>query len=129
MAEEQTPRISDAEWLVMDVIWENKRVTSGEIIKQLEGKSNWKEKTVKTLIRRLVDKGVAGYEADPNDRRVYYYYPKVDRDKCVLKETSMFLEKFYNGAVSSLVSKIVEKNEISEEEADELIRILHKKRK
>ena len=129
MAEEQTPRISDAEWLVMDVIWKNKRVTSSEIIKHLEGKSVWKEKTVKTLIRRLVDKGVAGYVSDPNDKRVYYYYPKVDRDKCILKETNMFLDKFYNGAVSSMVSKIVEKDEISKEEADELIRILHRKRK
>ena len=45
--EEQTPRISDAEWLVMDVIWENKRVTSGEIIKQLEGKATGRRRRLK----------------------------------------------------------------------------------
>lgn len=50
--------ISDAEWEVMRIIWTLDEVKSSEIIDQLSEKMSWTESTIKTLIRRLVDKGL-----------------------------------------------------------------------
>lgn len=121
------PKISDAEWTVMEVIWENKKITSQGIIERLSF-TGWNENTVKTLITRLVKKGAAGYEVDSHDRRVYYYYPLIEKENCLKKETDSFLKKFYNGALTSLVSKFVEEDGIPEDEIDKLIEILQEKK-
>ena len=120
----KSSRISDAEWRVMNVIWDKEKATSQDIVKQLEMETNWSEKTIKTLIGRLVKKKVAGYEVDKNDKRIYYYYPILKREQCIRNETNTFLKKFYNGAISSMLSSFVKKNELTREEIDELINIL-----
>jgi BlaI family penicillinase repressor len=118
------PKISDAEWQVMNVIWNKGKTTSYDIVKQLESETDWGEMTIRTLIGRLVKKKVAGYEVDKDDKRIYYYYPIVDREQCVKEETNNFLKKFYNGALSSMLSSFVKKDQLSYEEVDELINIL-----
>ena len=86
MRKKELPRISDAEWKVMEVIWNDDRITSQYIIEQL-GDTGWNENTIKTLITRLVKKGAVGYTHDPGDRRVYLYYPLVEREDCIRKDT------------------------------------------
>ncbi|HOJ11820.1 MAG TPA: BlaI/MecI/CopY family transcriptional regulator [Clostridiales bacterium] len=129
MDKSKSSRISDAEWQVMNVIWDTDRTTSQAIVKQLKAKTNWSEMTIKTLIGRLVKKKVAGYEVDKNDKRIYYYYPIIKRDQCIRDETNIFLKKFYNGALSSMLSSFVKKNELTREEMDELIKILESGKK
>lgn len=53
----ELPKISDAELEVMKIIWTLGKVHADEIISNLNGKSAWSESTIKTLMRRLVDKG------------------------------------------------------------------------
>jgi BlaI family penicillinase repressor len=117
-------KISDAEWQVMDVIWNEGRTTSQNIVKHLEPNTKWSERTIKTLIGRLVKKEIVGYDVDPGDKRLYYYYPLADREKCIKEETSMFLKKFYNGAISSMISNFVKEEELTDAELDELVKIL-----
>lgn len=127
MAKKGLPKISDAEWKVMEVIWDNKKITSQGIIERL-GLTGWNENTIKTLITRLVKKGAAGHTADPGDRRVYYYYPLVDKEKCVKEETVSFLNKFYNGALTAMVSRFIEKDAVSDDEINKLLEILKDKK-
>jgi BlaI family penicillinase repressor len=128
MRKKELPRISDAEWKVMEVIWNDDRITSQYIIEQL-GDTGWNENTIKTLITRLVKKGAVGYTHDPGDRRVYLYYPLVEREDCIRKETDSFLNKFYNGALTPLVSRFIERHGISDKEMNELMEILEEKQK
>ena len=58
------PRITDAEWEVMRVVWANGRVTSKEIISILKEKMDWKQATIKTLLGRLVEKGALNTEQE-----------------------------------------------------------------
>lgn len=58
------PCITDAEWEVMRVVWANGRVTSKEIISILKEKMDWKQATIKTLLGRLVEKGVLNTEQE-----------------------------------------------------------------
>ena len=61
-----TPKISDAEWEIMRVIWTNEPVTSRTITEVLSEKMDWKAATIKTLIGRLVEKGFVSTEANGN---------------------------------------------------------------
>ena len=51
------PRISDAEWRVMEVLWRVGEATANDVVAMLEAQAEWKPKTVHTLLRRLVHKG------------------------------------------------------------------------
>ena len=48
--------ITPAEWQIMRVVWSLRQTTSSQIIEILQKKVDWKPATIKTLLRRLVDK-------------------------------------------------------------------------
>ena len=70
----ETPRISDAEWDVMQILWRKSPATAKDIIDQLSVTHEWSPTTIKTLISRLVKKRAVTYEAKG---KTYYYSPAV----------------------------------------------------
>ncbi|MEH7060984.1 BlaI/MecI/CopY family transcriptional regulator, partial [Bacillus wiedmannii] len=50
----ELPKISEAELEVMKVLWSKSPQTANEVIEALEVKMDWKPKTIRTLINRLV---------------------------------------------------------------------------
>lgn len=118
-------QISDSEWIVMKVIWEYETITANEIIDQLTPDMDWAPKTIKTMLNRLVSKGILGYT---KEGRSYSYYPLVSSSETIEEENKTFIEKVYNGDFSSMLASFVEQNEFSEEEIEELKNILESKR-
>ena len=86
--------ISDAEWQVMQVVWKRKTTTAAEVIADLATTSGWRHRTIRTLLARLVDKGVPAAQADGNR---YLYRPLVSRGKCVREESRSFLQRVFDG--------------------------------
>lgn len=74
-----TPKISDAEWEIMRVIWTNEPVTSRTITEVLSEKMDWKAATIKTLIGRLVKKG----SYPQKQMGIVFYIPHLYRKKKV----------------------------------------------
>lgn len=76
------PHITDAEWEVMRVVWVNGRVTSKEVISILKEKMDWKQATLKTLLGRLVEKGVLNTEQEGRysscDGSLVYFWRTID---------------------------------------------------
>jgi BlaI family penicillinase repressor len=68
----ELPQISNTEWQVMKILWQGAPLTANEVIKQMEGVTSWKPKTVKTLLGRLVKKKAISFH---KDGREYVYYP------------------------------------------------------
>jgi len=117
----ETPRISDAEWEVMHRVWTDHPATAQEICDALGPHRRWSPRTVKTLLTRLVKKGVLGYESDG---RRYLYRPLFSRDECLRVESRSFLERVSGGSVSPLLAFFVKEGELSPEEIEELRRLL-----
>src|SRR3954454_24339871 len=81
------PEISDAEWDVMKVVWDHGPLTSGDVVKRLADEKEWKPRTVKTLLSRLVQKGaVAANDAEGK----FLYVAKVSRDALERRESKTF---------------------------------------
>ena len=120
------PQISDSEWKVMNILWSKAPATSSEIIKKLSETTEWRPTTVKTLLSRLVDKKVIGFE---QKKRTYYYYPLVSESECIKAESKTFLKKFYGGTLKSMLASFLEIEELSEKDIDELKQILDEKKK
>ncbi|GMQ60802.1 BlaI/MecI/CopY family transcriptional regulator [Vallitalea maricola] len=114
-------RISDAEWEVMEIVWDNKKIRAYDIIKKLELKTSWSDKTVRTLIRRLVDKNVLGVEKE----KFNMYYPLLSKEECVKEATNKFINKVYKGSIGLLVSNFVKNNKLTQKDIDVLKDLLN----
>ncbi|QUH29201.1 BlaI/MecI/CopY family transcriptional regulator [Vallitalea guaymasensis] len=114
-------RISDAEWEVMEIVWDNKKIRAYDIIKKLEMKTSWSDKTVRTLIRRLVDKNVLGVEKE----KFNMYYPLLSKEECVKEATNKFINKVYKGSIGLLVSNFVKNNKLTQKDIDVLKDLLN----
>lgn len=122
----ELPKISEAEWEVMKLLWKNDSLTSEKIIASLSEDNDWSHQTIKTFITRLIKKGAIGYE---KAGRIYNYYPLVSEDECIKSENEFFIKKVYNGALNMLFSKFLEEDNLSIDEIEELENILKDKKR
>ncbi|MCY9666043.1 penicillinase repressor BlaI [Paenibacillus alginolyticus] len=120
------PHISDAEWEVMKVLWAKTPCTANEVIEALEVRTDWKPKTVRTLLNRLAQKQAISYS---QENRVYAYFPLVSEDECVKSETQSFLKRIYGGAFKPLLVNFLKEEQLSAEDIKELKNILDDKTK
>ncbi|GAA0083946.1 BlaI/MecI/CopY family transcriptional regulator [Clostridium sp. CTA-7] len=111
------PRISDAEWEVMKIIWRLEEVTSSEVIDNLKDKQNWKNTTIKSLISRLLNKEAIGFKKVGKE---YFYFPLVSEEECIKEEMESFLNKVFNGSLNSMLLSFIKSNNLTEEEIREL---------
>ena len=110
----------------MEIIWQNSHCTAMFIIKKLENSTDWKPKTIKTLIRRLVDKGVVGYE---QEGREYKYYSLVDESECKKNEGISFLKRVYGGSLKAMMLNFLESDDVSQNDIDDLRKYLNEEEK
>ena len=113
--------ISEAEYQVMKLIWDRAPVSTKEVTEILADESSWKPKTIQTLLSRLVKKGAIGYK---KEGRVFAYTPLIKEEDYVEQESSSFLNKFYDGALNSMVVNFLEQDKLTENDIDELKKIL-----
>jgi BlaI family penicillinase repressor len=116
------PRIADAEWEVMKVVWNAETpVTSQQIIEALADRSSWRPKTVRTLINRLTRKGVLGYT---KEGRGYLYHPRLKKEECAREAAQSFLNRVFGGSLRPMLAQFVEEKRLSRKEIAELKRLL-----
>lgn len=117
---ENIPKISDAEWQVMKVLWKKSPLTAAQIIDTLQPETKWNRKTIHTLIRRLVKKDVLGIKSE----NPYMYYPLLEEELCMKEETKTFLEKVYDGSLQLLMTNFLKNEKLSKQEINKLKKLL-----
>jgi Predicted transcriptional regulator len=115
------PQISEAEFEVMKIVWKNAPISTNEITDRLLQTTTWSPKTIQTLIKRLVTKGVLSYE---KQSRVFVYTPLVDETEYIGQESNTFLNRFYNGNITAMLSAYMDNGRLSESEIEELRSLL-----
>lgn len=117
------PQISEAEYEVMKVLWKYAPINTNEVTERLTKTTDWNPKTIHTLLKRLVQKGAATYR---KESRVFIYTPLILENEYLKKENSHFLDRFYNGKITGMVTNYINSEHISKEELEELKRLLLK---
>jgi len=115
------PRISDAEWSVMEVLWDKAPQTANAIVEALETTTRWNPKTIKTLINRLVNKGALSYE---KSGRTYLYAPAVPRPAMEQRLVGGLIQGAFRGSAQRLILRALESGETSREELDAIKRLI-----
>lgn len=128
MSEPSLPRITlaPAEWEVMKVLWDHGPLAARDVHAQLPSKPRWSQKTVKTLLARLVAKKALTYEQIGNS---YLYRAAANREQMTRQEVRTVLGRLISEAFSPVLAHFIEEAELSDEEIRELKRRLDQKRK
>ena len=117
------PQISEAEFEVMKIIWKYAPINTNEITERLTKTTTWSPKTIQTLIKRLVTKGAVSYE---KQSRVFVYTPLVEEKEYISQESRSFLERYYDGKITSMLSAYIENDHLSQSEIAALRSLLSK---
>jgi len=116
--------LTPAELTVMAALWESGFATLGEIYEAVSVETEWSYSTVKTLLRRLVDKGYV--RAEPG-RYARTYKPRVSRTAAAKRLIRELLDPLLGGSYGPLVSYLATTDHFTDNEIKELRRILHKR--
>ena len=119
------PNISDAEWIVMEIIWKKKKVTANEIIDNIKNKKTWNHRTVKTLLNRLLKKKIIKFA---KKGRTYHYSAIIKKTDCQYDKSHTFLNNFFGGSLSPMIAALVTKKKLTDSEIKELKNILDLKK-
>jgi len=115
--------LSDAEWKIMELLWEEEPRTMTEITKALSDETGWSKHTVMTYLKRMEDKEAIYHE---EGERAKQYYTQLDRDEVTAQETEHFLGKVFKGKLGLMLNTMVEQQALTKEEIQELYDILEK---
>lgn len=113
--------ISDAESIVMEVLWTRSPRASDEVIADLAKAQDWQEPTIRTLLNRLLNKGAIAAE---RDGRRYLYTPVLQREDWVNAQSRGLLDRLFKGRVAPLVAHFSEQGKLSRKDIAELRRII-----
>ena len=120
------PRISEAEWEILSLLWKKAPLTATQVFEALPGKA-WKLNTVRTFLTRLEKKGAI--RAHEHAETARQFVPVVSREACVRQESDTFLARVFEGGAAALLLHFAKSKRLSAEELAELETILAQKRK
>lgn len=113
--------ISDAEAVVMEVLWQRHPQGADEVIATLARSTDWAEATIKTLLNRLLNKGAL---RATRDGRRYLYSPVLTREAWVSQQSEGLLDRVFGGRVAPLVAHFSERGKLSDADVRELRRLI-----
>lgn len=119
-------QISPAEWEIMRVVWTSHPITSKEIFEILQDKTDWKLPTAKTLIGRLVKKGMLTTETKG---RKYEYSPAVTEKESMKEATDALLQQVCSTKVGQTIELMLENSVLSQEDLASLEQLIVEKKK
>ena len=120
------PQVSEAERVVMQVLWSEGSLTANEIIARLNGKVKWNPRTIRTLISRLLSKQALDFDKEGKE---YRYSPTVTEKQCAKRERVSFLKRVYGGATKPMIAAFIEDAKLSKSDVAELKAMLENKGK
>jgi predicted transcriptional regulator len=117
--------ITDAEIEILQTLWDEQPLSAQQIIERLQADAPLSShpKTVKTLINRLLKKGALGFQ---ERERKYFYYPLIARETFFAHKTSNFLDRFFDGELTPMVSFFSQQKKLDEKDLAELKELIRK---
>ena len=113
--------LSDGEWKIMNVLWEQEAATITELTAALQEETGWDKHIIITMLNRMVKKGAVAFRVSG---RAKQFYPILLRSEVSIRETKGFLNKVYRGSVGMMINAMVTDKALTKEDIEELYGIL-----
>ncbi len=117
-------QLSDAEWVVMNLIWDSQPTEASDVIAALGADNGWSDATVKTMLHRLVKKGAL---TTKQIGKKYRYTAAVRQSACVRKASRSFVDRVFGGDAAPALLHLVKTAKLSEDDLTQLRELLDAK--
>ena len=114
---DEATRLTEAEWNIMLLLWENPPRTLMQLTHALDAQTGWTKHTVLALLKRMLEKGTVRAE---ESGRTKLFYPNVAKEQVTREQTDMLMKRLFGGKALLMVSNVVESGRLTESELDEL---------
>ena len=121
MSPEEPKDLSRAEWKVMKIVWELKKGMAREVYTIAGERHGWTPATVKTLLKRLVEKGYATTTTVGNG---FVYRPAHSALSTLQSAADALLTNAVEGVTAPLLAHMVERMPLSEDDLDALQKLI-----
>ncbi|HEY2413996.1 MAG TPA: BlaI/MecI/CopY family transcriptional regulator [Pirellulaceae bacterium] len=111
------PHLSALENAVMQVVWSKGRVTADEVRQALPRRQDLKDSTVRTILRRLEEKGYVEHDVEG---RTYVYRPRIEPHNVATQQVRGIIDRFCRGSVENLLVGMVDDNLITPDKLRDL---------
>jgi len=118
--------LSDGEWKLMNLLWEDSPRTIAQLVSALKVDTGWTKGTIFIMLSRLIEKGVVRYQEGGRSK---LFYPAVKQEDAALQETESFLSKVYSGSLGLMVASMAGQKALSQADIEELYAILRQAQK
>lgn len=115
--------LTDAEWAIMKVVWENQPCAAGTVQEALQKSRDWAYSTVKTTMDRMVHKGLLATHAI---RNLNLFTAKITEDEARQGELRRMLKRAFDGAFTPMMQFLMENDRLSQEEMKQLRKLIDK---
>ena len=114
-------QVTEAEWKIMECLWDHAPQTMGEITETLEPATGWTRQTVITLLKRMAEKGAVSMD---DTGRAKKYTPLITREEASAEETHKLLNHVFKGKASLLVNQLVDSGDLSAKDLQEILKAM-----
>lgn len=115
------PSISEAESIVMAVLWRSSPITTEDVVTALKDQQAWQEPTIKTLLNRLLKKGAITAR---KDGRRYLYSPLLRREQWLSSESTGLLDRLFDGRIAPFVAHFSKQRKLTKRDIADLKRLI-----
>ena len=121
---QKLPELSRAEYDILRVLWKKGRLSVREVHDHLQETSGWAYTTTKTMMDRMIPKGLLKRESFHG---VYLYAPLISRPAGLARFIQFFADRILEMDTSTVVAMFGQSQALSDDEIDELQKILEEK--
>jgi len=116
----------DSEWAILQVVWEQQPCTAPAVQEALQKERDWAYTTVKTMMDRMVKKGLLTTE---KIRNLYLYRAAISKAQAQRGEILRTVKRAFDGALTPMMQFLIENEKLSEEDYRQLERLIQNRQR
>jgi predicted transcriptional regulator len=118
-------QLTEGEWAIIQAVWDNEPCAAPAVQEKLEAKKSWTYSTVKTMMDRMVTKGLLKTK---RIRNLILYRSAITKIQAQKGEIMRTVKRAFNGALTPMMQFLLDNHKLSQKQLSELERLIKKKR-
>ena len=114
----------DSEWAILRVVWKLEPCAAPTVQEELQDKKGWAYTTVKTMMDRMVKKGLLNTQ---RIRNLYLYSSAITQSQARRGEIMRTVTRAFDGTLTPMMQFLIENDELSEQEYEQLEDLIKKR--
>lgn len=117
--------LTEGEWAIIEAVWAKEPCAAPDVQERLEAERSWSYSTVKTMMDRMVAKGLLTTE---RIRNLILYRSAITRAEAQSREVMRAIKRAFNGAMTPMMQFLLDSGELSPEQLDDLESMIKSKK-